>query len=159
MERKWRVAGGLVLAIVSVLAIRAGLQPYSWLDLALKRSGCLCTLEEHENEVDSVAFSPDGSALAINRQLWKVGGWTFLREMKSQRGGMGNVVFSPGGKMLAAGNASHEVRWWRVADGTLLRAVKGHVDSVNSVAFSPDGEILASGSLDGTVRLWQVPID
>jgi WD40 repeat protein len=69
------------------------------------------------------------------------------------------IVFSPDGKMLAAGNAWHEVRWWRVADGTLLRAVKGHVDSVNSVAFSPDREILASASLDGTVRLWRVPTE
>jgi hypothetical protein len=32
---------------------------------------------------------------------------------------MGNVLFSPGGKTLAAGNGWHEVRWWRVADGAL----------------------------------------
>jgi len=73
------------------------------------------------------------------------------------RGGMGNVVFSPDGTMLAAGNGWHEVRWWRVADGALLRAVKGHTDSVNSVVFSPDGNTMASGSLDGSVRLWRVP--
>ena len=79
------------------------------------------------------------------------------REMKSTKDGMGNVAFSPDGKMLAAGNAWYEVCWWWVAGGALLRAVKGHTDSVNSVTFSPDGNTMASGSLDGTVRLWQVP--
>jgi WD40 repeat protein len=77
--------------------------------------------------------------------------------MKPAKGGMGNVAFSPDGKILAAGNAYYEVRWWRVADGVLLDTIKGHKDSVNSVAFSPDGKMLASGSLDGTVKLWQVP--
>ena len=105
-----------------------------------------------------LAFSPDGSMLATDHELWRVEDWTSVREVDDAiRGGMGNVVFSPDGKLLAAGNGSSEVRWWRVADGVLLHTPKGHTDSVNSVAFSPDGEMLASGSLDGTVRLWRVP--
>ena len=64
-KMKWWVVGGVVLVIVSMLAIKAGLQPCAWLDLALKRSGCLCTLEKHEESpVESVAFSPDGTLLA-----------------------------------------------------------------------------------------------
>jgi WD40 repeat protein len=106
-----------------------------------------------------LAFSPDGSLLAINRELWSVNGWTHLRELRSTRGGMGNVAFSPDGRLLAAGNAWYEVRWWRVADGELLRAVQAHSDSVNTVAFSPDGTMMASGSLDGTVHLWEAPDD
>lgn len=104
-----------------------------------------------------VAFSPDGSLLATDRQLWRVDDWSPMETMESARGGMGNVAFSPDGKLLAAGNGWYEVRWWRVADGALLRTVKGHTDSVNSVIFSPDGKRLASGSLDGTVKLWRVP--
>ena len=70
---------------------------------------------------------------------------------------MGNVAFSPDGKLLAAGNGYSEVRWWRVADGALLHEPRGHTDSVNSVAFAPDGQRLVSGALDGSVRLWRVP--
>jgi hypothetical protein len=50
MERKvkwWVVGLGVVLVIVGVLVTRAGLQPCAWLDIALKHSGCLYTLEEH----------------------------------------------------------------------------------------------------------------
>jgi len=60
---KWWVIGGVVLAIVSVLIIRTGLQPCAWLDIACKYSGCLCTLK-HESGVTSIAFSPDGTILA-----------------------------------------------------------------------------------------------
>jgi WD40 repeat protein len=66
-----------------------------------------------------VAFSPDGSMLAIDRQLWRVDDGRFIRELESIKGGMGNVAFSPDGTLLAAGNAWYEVRWWCVADGAL----------------------------------------
>jgi WD40 repeat protein len=114
---------------------------------------------EGPSATTGLAFSPDGSVLAIDRDLWTVNGWTHLRELQSTRGGMGNVAFSPDGRLLAAGNAWYEVRWWRVVDGVLVRAVQAHTDSVNTVAFSPDGTTMASGSLDGTVQLWEVPDD
>ena len=120
-------------------------------------TGALIRQLDRHPVTTGVAFSADGSMLATDRQLWRVDDWTPTETMASARDGMGNVAFSPDGKLLAAGNAWYEVRWWRVADGALLRTVKGHTDSVNSVAFSPDGERLASGSLDGTVKLWRVP--
>jgi WD40 repeat protein len=88
------------------------------------------------------------------KHLWRTEDGALIRNLASARGGLGAIVFSPDGTLVAAGNGWHEVRWWRVADGALLRSVKGHRDSVNSVAFSPDGEVLASGSLDGEVKLW-----
>jgi WD40 repeat protein len=120
-------------------------------------SGTLIHEMESSSVQTGVSFSPDGSLLAVDRQLWSVDDWQPRREMNDSRGGMGNVVFSPDGDLLAAGNAWYEVRWWRVTDGSLLHVAEGHTDSVNSVAFSPDGELLASGSLDGTVRLWRGP--
>lgn len=73
-------------------------------------------------------------------------------------GGILSVVFSPDSKLLAAGNASAEIRVWRVSDSqTLLTCTcKGHSGWVQSVAFSPDSKNLASGSEDQTVRLWDV---
>jgi WD40 repeat protein len=110
-----------------------------------------------------LAFSPDGSLLVTtsaadhDKQLWSTDDWRPVRKLESARGGLGDVAFSPDGRMVAAGNAWYEVRWWRVVDGALLHVARGHRDSVNSVAFSPDGKVLASGSLDGTLKLWRVP--
>lgn len=111
---------------------------------------------ERTSIVTGVAFSPDGSLLAIDHDLWNVGEWSLHREMEVARGGMSNVMFSPDGELLAAGNAWYEVLWWRVTDGALLGSAQKHTDSVRSIAFSPDGAVLASGSLDGSVRLWDM---
>jgi WD40 repeat protein len=167
--RLWQVADGEVLAslpdhangVVSVAFSPNGMMlATASLDGITKlwdiSRGTLVHKMEDTSATTGVAFSPDGSVLAIDRHLWRVVEGAYLREMAGNKDGLGNVVFSPDGEILAAGNAWHEVRWWRVSDGALLRAVKGHTDSVNSVAFSPTGEVMASGSLDGTVRLWEV---
>ena len=166
----WRVADGTLLqtlnghraGVVSVAFSPDGMALASASLDGTKRvwevsSGAQVHELESSGTTTGVAFSQDGSMLATDRQIWRVDDWSSIQEMKSTKGGMGNVALSPDGKLLAAGNAWYEVRWWRVEDGTLLRAVKGHTDSVNSVSFAPDGTAMASGSLDGTVRLWQVP--
>ncbi|WP_228003183.1 WD40 repeat domain-containing protein [Nocardia australiensis] len=74
--------------------------------------------------------------------------------------GVGQIAFSPDGRLLAAAAGSddypyHTVRLWDpVTHRPVGAPLTGHTDTLTSVAFSPDGSLLASGSLDATVRLW-----
>ena len=71
-------------------------------------------------------------------------------------GGLMSVVFSPDGKILAAGDTKGEIRLYRVADGQQLLLCQGHENWIPCLAFSPDGSILASSSTDYTVKLWDI---
>ena len=110
-------------------------------------------------EIYHVAFSPDGSRLAVGSEngifLYHSARLIPLRFFPALTGVV-SVAFSPDGQLLASASVDNTVRLWRVADGRLLRTMKGHDRSVTSVAFSPDGRLLASASWDKTVLLWGV---
>lgn len=119
-------------------------------------------LEGAPNErVRSLAFSPDGAALAsasLRVNLWEVAtGQLRLTIMPDpQTKWVCCVAFSPDGAWLAATSREHTVGLWNAADGTLQQTFEGHTEPVTSLAFSPDGRSLASGGLDGTIRIWPV---
>jgi hypothetical protein len=115
----------------------------------------------HGSHVNSVAFSPNGTLLAIGSddttiKLWRVSDGAFVRTLAGHTSSVNSIAFSPDGTLLVSGSSDRSVRLWRVSDGTLVRTFIGHTDWINSVAFSPDGTLLVSGSSDRTVRLWRV---
>ncbi|MGH8906520.1 MAG: cytochrome D1 domain-containing protein [Egibacteraceae bacterium] len=69
---------------------------------------------------------------------------------------VGDVLFSPDGRLLATGGGEGAVILWDAAQRTRLDTLTGHTDRVSSVAFSPDGRVLATGGGNGEVLLWDV---
>jgi WD40 repeat protein len=67
-------------------------------------------------------------------------------------GTVGEVVFSPDGKVLAANDGHDVADLWDVATLTKL----GSIPHASVLAFSPDGKLLAATGSDGIVRLWNV---
>lgn len=115
-------------------------------------------------EVDSLAFSPDGTTLATGDRrggliLWDaVSGrqQAILREPAINREAgyeVGAVAFSPDGRLLAAGRVS-QVHIWDLDNHKLIHQIVSHYNQILALAFSPDGKTLASGSSDRDVRLW-----
>jgi len=117
--------------------------------------------ERHERASFSiaVAFSPDGTLLAVSQDktitVWNIRDGKELRTLE----GDGPVAFSPDGTLLVSGSGDEKtITLWRVADGHVINTLE-QIDPVYSVAFSPDGTLLVSGSgtdIYGEITLWDV---
>ncbi len=111
--------------------------------------------------IQSVAFSPDGTLLAMGDiqglvHLWQVEGSKRLFTLIGHTGWVGSVAFGPDGQTIVSSSADTTLKLWDVHTGECLRTFRGHQAGVWVVAFSPDGQFLASGSHDRTNKLWQV---
>ena len=113
---------GTRLAVASSIGI--------WLyDTATHQEVALLT--GHTDDVISVAFSPDGSALASGSWDETVRLWDAV-----------------------TGQGFRQVRLWDAKTGQPKATLRRHTGYVYSVAFSPDGGTIASGSESGTIILW-----
>jgi WD40 repeat protein len=117
------------------------------------------TLEGHLDEVNAVAYSPDGSRIASGGDdglviLWDVHKGRLAAVLKGHTEEVNCVAFSPDGKLVAGGGRDKLVMLWDAASGRHLATLTGHTENVACLAFSPDGKTLASGSESGAVKLW-----
>jgi WD40 repeat protein len=117
-------------------------------------------------QVNSVAFSPDGTRLASGTnselQLWQVGSFGRLSLLSQSAASTQAVAFNPDGTRLAAG-AGSDLQLWQVGGSGTLSLLSTSVTTngaaVESVAFSPDGMTVAdSTDQDSTIWLWNITV-
>ncbi|CAE7093888.1 unnamed protein product [Rhizoctonia solani] len=123
----------------------------------------LFSLAGHDDEVTSVAFSPDGQSFASGSEdgvlmMWDTRtGERLFDPLTEHSGRIRSIAFSPGGSQVASGSWDTTIRLWDSSTGVPVGSpFRGHTHQVLSVAFSPRGNQLVSGSRDMTVRVWDV---
>jgi WD40 repeat protein len=116
------------------------------------------------NNVDAVAFSPDGKLVAADTgfsgvQVWQVAAphHLYVTLGASRTARVSAIAFSPDSNLLAAGTSEGGVQVWQMTSHYHLKTTLGSDtgSSAESVAFSPDGSHLAEGS-GGGVQVWNL---
>ena len=129
-------------------------------------------LEGYAQNVNSLAFSQDGSTLVSGNGagamlLWDVNTGELLETFEGHTHGIDSVAFSQDGSILASGSGGGSgseggtIYLWDIATRRLKHALelpnplaRGWRITDTSVAFSRDGSILASGIHNKTIFLW-----
>jgi WD40 repeat protein len=128
---------------------------YLWQECQSHALGELC---RYPNAAYSVAYSPNGRALAVAGliqefvEIWDVPSRKRIATLQPNEGHL--VAFSPHGDLLAT-NAGKQIRLWRTGtwDSVAQLTLPGYV---RVLKFSPDGRRLASLSFPDEVTVWEV---
>ena len=104
----------------------------------------LRTLESHDDDIYSLAFSPDGRLLVSASgdetiRLWDPRTGAELRTLKGHTGPVYCVAFMPDGRTLASSAGDGTVRLWDVSTAQEKRTLKDQEEAVYCPAVSPDG--------------------
>lgn len=119
-------------------------------------------VRKYDAPVTALAFSPNGVliAAAAGTRIEIVDLQSGEVTLLGQAGKQPSLVFSPGGKSLAASSTdlSCEINVWNLQTGA-MRVLKGEWKGPASISFSPDGSTIAAADSDlsnASIRLWDV---
>lgn len=130
-----------------------------------KDEDAIKVLHGHDDEINSVKWSPDGNLLAScsddgTARIWDISTETLKWILKGHTKEIYCLKWSPSipdrPDILATASFDHTIRLWDPSTGQCLHTLQRHTDSVYAIGFSPDGRFIASGSLDETLNVWSV---
>ena len=112
------------------------------------------TLQGHNQSINSVAFSPEGTILIsgstdMTIRLWDTEGNLIGQPLQGHKESILSVAFSPDGETIVTGSEDSKLGLWDIKGNFIGQPLRGHEGIVYSAAFSPNGEIIASGGAKG----------
>lgn len=113
------------------------------------------------DEILSLAFRPDGNALASGDYhgalcLWDVASGRRHWRSVAHRHEVRCLTFSADGRQLASVSQDGAIRLWDAQNGAALQVIETQENALCTASFHPNHQLLASGAQDGVVRLWRV---
>ena len=114
--------------------------------------------------VTALAYSPDGSTLAVSgvREvlLYDTVNFQLKARLVGKARRIESLTYTADGKILGVASGSPaqfgEVQLWDTQTNTLIKAIRSSYDTIYGLSFSPDASRVAFGCSDQTVRVLTV---
>ena len=131
----------------------------------------ITTLSIPNTTIQSAAFSPDGTKIALGGELVNTGGvlevystssYAVVQSLPTVMIAVTTIAFSPDSTTLADSGSPwgpNEIELWSVGTGQLINTLNTSYSGGNaSIAFSPDGSKIATGGgqIPGFLEIWNV---
>lgn len=120
-------------------------------------------IKASRNPVSALAFSPDGSLLAIGDSRGRVlvyqvaDGRLVTDRWTAHTARITSIAWNESGTLLASGSLDTNLFVWSLANqGDWLQVSNAHKEGVNGVAWLADGSRIASVGADAAVKIWKV---
>jgi serine/threonine protein kinase len=144
----------------------------SWLSLSFMQfitgsgsndSRVIRTLEGHTEDVEAVAFSPDGSYILSGSRdktfkLWNSGNGKEIRTFSGHSHSVSGVSILPKNEYALTSSWDSTLKLWNVADGSNVYTFNGHKDAITGVVLTPDGANAISAGGDNVLKLWDIHV-
>ena len=116
-------------------------------------------LSGHKREINSAAFSPDGTRIVTaswdkTARIWNAQSGEQIATLAGHKKAVYSAAFSPDGTRIVTASRDNTARVWNAQSGAMLVTLAGHEDYIYFAAFSPDGTRIVTTSEDTTARVW-----
>jgi WD40 repeat protein len=109
-------------------------------------------LEGNTGDINSVAFSPNGSLVVTSSadgtaRVWDAATGNTVAELRGHSKSVNSASFSPDGKFIVTASDDATVRLWDANNFALVRNIgSGYPRAVASAEYSPDGRFIVAAS-------------